>query len=362
MTMEFTVPAISDINSTIISKTKSKSIVWAHLCRILAIYGVILIHSSGAFFYSYNTLPTPGWLSANLLDSLVRCSIPIFVMLSGALLLHYRASMTTTPRNLIKRVMKVLIPLLSWSLIFKMYLVHHSPGPLNLHDIISQPAMYHLWFVYMVIGLYLLLPLFEIIYREIINRHDLQLYLLVLWLIVTVMPVYFPAQILQLMYLNSLFGYGGYFLIGAVLVNSPSIRKISSFWLWVLYALGVLITFGLTWMYSYKAQAPVEQAYQYFSPNVFLSAICIFILFTRVKILSQNTSGFLEWLSDKAFLIYFIHVLALEIVRYNATVISLIEYLPTIASILMISIITFTISTFFAAVIRLIPGAKYVFG
>jgi surface polysaccharide O-acyltransferase-like enzyme len=83
---------------------------WADLCRVVAIFGVVLIHSLGAAFYQYGKTPLSDWLTVNFLDSLVRCAVPCFVMLSGALIL--RAGEIVTFPKLWRRIVKVLLPLL----------------------------------------------------------------------------------------------------------------------------------------------------------------------------------------------------------------------------------------------------------
>jgi surface polysaccharide O-acyltransferase-like enzyme len=94
---------------------------WADLCRVVAIFGVVLIHACGAAaLYQYGKIPQMDWLSANFLDSLVRCSVPLFVMLSGALLLK-PGETPVTIRQIARRVNKVLFPLLTWNVAYLLY-------------------------------------------------------------------------------------------------------------------------------------------------------------------------------------------------------------------------------------------------
>lgn len=288
---------------------------WASLCRVLAIYGVVLLHSCGAYFYKFGTIPLSDWLSANLLDSLVRSSVPLFVMLSGALLLKpgaHRAPPAAIS-SLARRVSKVLLPLITWSAIYLLFLSYNSGNsPVNWLSVLRWPAMYHLWFVYMIIGLYLLLPVFQILFEAIRNRRDLQWYLLCVWLVITCVPVYWPLPILAIMQQTSLLSYGGYFLFGAVIASSPPDRISTTIWL-LIFLVSVFVTFGLTWSFSEQAGKPVETAYIYFSPNVFVSAVAAFTLITRVKV-PQSAAKVLQWVGDRSFLIYFVHIMALALV------------------------------------------------
>ena len=337
----------------------SKRAAWADLCRVVAMFGVVLIHSCGATFYQYGKVPMGDWLSANFLDSMSRCSVPLFVMISGAMLLK-RVGRVYTLINLVQRINKVLFPLLTWSALFLLYVSHNSAAPVDWWSITRQPAMYHLWFVYMIIGIYMLLPIFQAIFNTILGREDLKRYLFVLWVIITCVPIYQPLPLLSLVQQNSFFGYGGYFLIGAVIASSPKDRIPTSIW-FLIFMISVLSTFALTWWFSEHANAPTETAYQYFSPNVLISTVAAFILIMRVRV-SGCVANNLQWVSDRSFLIYFVHILALEVVRYSSFISTISHHVPMLMTILMISTATFFISLMIATVIRLVPGSQRVFG
>lgn len=331
---------------------------WADFTRVIAIYGVLLIHSCGFYFYQYGNIPLPDWLSANFIDSFSRCAVPIFVMLSGALLLKPGLPLANIS-DIAKRVLKVLIPLVIWSYIYLLYLFHNRV-PIEWLSIFSKPAMYHLWFIYMIIGIYLLMPIFQALYEGIRNRRDLQIYLLCIWLLVTSITLYWSIPILSLLKLNSLFGYGGYFLLGRILIDSDTKKISTEIWSLIFFC-SILVTCGLTWHWSAQVKAPIETAYVYFTPNVFVSAVSGFIILSRIQ-LSNNFARIFHWISDKTFTIFFVHVLVLEIVRSSRVILFLDNTVPVFFIIIIISGLTFLISLIIAATIYLVPGAKRVFG
>ncbi len=172
--------------------------------------------------------------------------------------------------------------------------------------------------------------------------------------------IYFNVPLIKVFQLQQFLGYGGYFLLGALLIQSPAINKIPTIYFFMIYLLGSIMTFFLTWKFSYNANIPVETAYTYFSPNVFLSAVGSFIVFSRIN-LNDVTNRIFGWISDKCFIIYFVHIWALEVVRYNPNMLKLSVLSPVLA-ILIITIITFLGSLALAALIRLTVRTKYVFG
>ncbi len=340
-------------------KTHTKvNIIWADACRVMAIFGIILIHTSAGFFYQYETLSTFGWASAALLDALARAAVPIFIMLSGALLLQENTIFNA--QSMGRRLSKIALPLVLWSIFYFQYLAYVAGLPYHLVSILQTPAMYHLWFVYMMLGLYLLLPFLQILYKAMQKRFNLQLYFLALWLIIYALPIYVHLPILNLMQMQ-LFGYGGYFLFGRWLLDITKNNTIPTFWFGMLYLLGVFITFMLTCIFSHQAHQANEQAYLYFSINVCMAALGGFAFCTRLR-LSKTITKFIRQLSDKCFLIYFMHVFVLEQVRYNMYVQYFTTQLPVGLSILLMSLIVFSLCVAIAFLIRLVVRNKYVLG
>lgn len=330
--------------------------VWADLCRVVAIFGVILIHACGATFYQFGKITELDWLSANFLDSLVRCSVPLFVMLSGALLLK-KDTPLATPQQILIRIRKVGIPLLTWSVAYLYYVSYYTGEAVDFLSILKQPSMYHLWFVYMLIGLYFLIPILQAIFQAIISRRDVQIYLLFLWLVISGIQIWWPLPFLSLLYLTSLLGYGGYFLIGGVVGSIASKKKIISPWILV-YFISVLVTFFITWNLSSHSNSVDERAYLYFSPNVFIASVSAFIILTRIHI--NNSKRVLSKISDLCFLIFFIHVVVLE--RVQNYMLSLNLFMPSIINILANALLTFGLCFVIALVIRLLPKSKVILG
>ncbi|HWV61999.1 MAG TPA: hypothetical protein VN019_00155, partial [Oxalicibacterium sp.] len=113
--------------------------------------------------------------------------------------------------------------------------------------------------------------------------------------------------------------------------------------------------------FSEKAGVPVERAYVYFTPNVVIASIAAFLAFVTVD-LSARSAAIAKWLSDRAFIIFFVHVVVLEHVRFSSAIRIATEHLPAGLVILLISLSTFLICGVIAAAIRLIPGASRVAG
>lgn len=333
---------------------------WADLIRVIAIFGVVLIHTCGPYFYQFGSIAGHDWLIINLLDSVVRGSVPLFFMLSGALLLH-PGNTEFDIINFIRRLLRITVPLIFWSIYYLQHVAQNSGVPPIWSSILVAPAMYHLWFVYVIIGVYLMFPLFQAVFNYILaSPKFVQVYILGLWLVITSIPVYLSLPILSIMQLKSFFGYGGYFVLGAVLSSLYSHRLSSFFWL-VVWMLGAGLTFSITWYLTATTGVAHEKAYQYLSPNVFLMSVAGFMLIRRVSLPVGSLSG-LKRISDLSFVIYFVHIMVLEIIKSQDFFISLFNVLPLGIWVIIMAIVAFILSLIVAFVLRLIPGAKHVIG
>lgn len=262
----------------------SKSIPWIDASRLIAILGVICIHVLGPVFTDSQSDFFDKYIVVNAFDSLARASVPLFIMLSGALLLGKETSLKKTTI----RIVRVLIPLVVWSLIYSFLNSYWTKTPFNfvasLVSLTHAPAMYHLWFVYMIIGLYLILPFLRPLTDAIIYNRALALYFFSLWFIINSITVYFPLNIIPLLQLSGFLSVSGYFILGYYLVHSkwvPTIpKKISG----LVFLLASASTFGVSWYLNIDSPIPTEVAYEYLSPNVIITSCAALLCLKEIKI------------------------------------------------------------------------------
>ena len=137
---------------------------WADVCRCVAMLGVIVIHAGAPAFYQFGKLAPLDWWAVNFLDAFSRPAVPLFVMLSGALLLR-RDGAPVTLAEVFRRVLKIGVPLVAWSVFYVLWTAGFTVDAAALRAIVRGPVMYHLWFCYMILGLYLLLPLLQALFQ-----------------------------------------------------------------------------------------------------------------------------------------------------------------------------------------------------
>lgn len=151
-------------------------IVWVDWMRVAACFMVILVHSTEPFYFGGDgaLILTPGdayW--ASFFDSFVRSCVPLFIVASSYLL--FPLQQQSAGDFFKRRAVRVLVPFLVWTLVYA--LVWGEPVQ-NFRDLIFNfcYACGHLWFVYMLVGVYMLMPLLSP-WAEKVSKRELQMYL-----------------------------------------------------------------------------------------------------------------------------------------------------------------------------------------
>ena len=150
------------------TKTK-KRIIYLDYLRVLAIFGVLLNHISnnwnggGEFL---NHLIAVGYNSAG------RIGVPLFLMLTGILLLNNKLPI----KDFIKRrYPRVIIPFIFWMTLFVLYKTFVlDPSLLNGNPVMSAVISFlsDRWYVWMILGVYLIIPIFAVLGKTVTKHHD----------------------------------------------------------------------------------------------------------------------------------------------------------------------------------------------
>ena len=94
-------------------------IVWADLIRVIAILMVICIHCSDPFNVSPEARLNPEYnLWGSIYGAFLRPCVPLFVMLTGMLLLPVEQEIGQFYK---KRMLRVIVPFIVWSLLYNLF-------------------------------------------------------------------------------------------------------------------------------------------------------------------------------------------------------------------------------------------------
>lgn len=189
---------------------------WADWVRVISSF-LVVVHTSATLMPRFGAILPADWWAANVFDSIARICVPLFLMLTGALLLGRDEPLEVYFK---KRIAKVALPLLAWSLIYivwSTYLGGDGMKLRNLERILIKPAYFHLWYFYALIGLYLFVPFLRIMVAHASQR--LLYYFVGLWfLAVVVLPqiAYYSDRDIQWDF-RFIGGFVGYLVLGYLL-------------------------------------------------------------------------------------------------------------------------------------------------
>lgn len=128
--------------------------------RIVAAFAVVWLHVSGEVVANNPDVHSRWWWVGNVADAASRWCVPIFVMISGALLLS-RPSEAEPLKFYRRRTARLLVPMVFWTIFyigFGAYRVHAFDPMMTLRNLVQGIPAAHLWYLYMLFGLTLFTP------------------------------------------------------------------------------------------------------------------------------------------------------------------------------------------------------------
>lgn len=333
--------------------------------RIAATFAVIVLHVSAQSIYT----PAVGslkWDILNIYDSCVRWSVPIFVMISGSLFLEKDISIKDL---FFKKILRIVTAFCTWSSIYVIYRIFTDEIELKPVAILSKliKGEYHLWFCFMIVGLYLIVPFL----KKIISDKNLTIYFIILSFlfivlkpeilrIISIVSENLANQInktLNQTYLYFVCGFTIYF-IGGYFINKIDIKKVWRIILYILGIIGIVITAYFTLRASLKAGTIVTTHYENMTINVFFTSIALFV-FAKYNLnfafKNDKINHFVRLISKYSFGAYLVHILIMYILRDNSF--TALSFNPIIG-VPIVSIIIFVISLCISAIINNIPFLK----
>lgn len=335
---------------------------WLDNARILAIFGVILLHTS--LRVESPSLGSVDWWIIDLYGSLTRWCVPVFIMISGVLLLdkNKKENLSIFYK---KRLSRILWPLLFWSVLFlawdfmKGFARGEPPSAVALaKNFLAGKPYPHIWFLYMMLGMYLFTPFFRKIIRSSTNR-DLEFFVLVMFIIAATHVLYtafYPTNGAGI-FITLFLDYIPYFMMGHLI--RQSIKQPSKWVLWVIFGLSFLATaFGCFYTGIKSNLITGMYFYENLSISVIPMSISAMLLLKNWEkpifsnILTQKTAALTLG-------IYLVHPLVLELFRHKTIGISVMLFNPVI-SVPVISILVFATSLLCVWIMSQLPYIKRV--
>jgi surface polysaccharide O-acyltransferase-like enzyme len=342
------------------------------LVRTLAIVLVALLHASNEVLQA-SSVPIGYWWTAVVYKSMALSCVPLFVMLSGALLLQPAKLNEPIRVFLRKRLSRIGLAFAFWSGVYIAWSFYVTKFPLTLSNIsrsilysLFSGAYYQFWFIYLIVGLYLITP----ILRVVIANGDLKIirYLILLWFVgVAIVPL---IELASGYTLNSLVfvigGWIGYFVLGTYLQRI----KLRSAILYGLLIISFVWTILGVWLMTYPLNAVGQPNFffDYLTANVIIGSAALFIILIKFHPEwpgTNNTFGkrLVQAISKNTLTIFLFHVIILESFERGFFGFTLsFTTLNPIVEIPLITALTFFITLGLILLMRRVPILKKLIG
>lgn len=353
-----------------------KRIFWADLIRIIAIAMVIEVHAGDNIVYLWGKAPfkhdaiASWWLTSVTYKSLSSICVPLLFMISGYLLLSSQHDIFIFFK---KRIAKILVPLILWSVLYMWWdgafaesVSFVAGSKMAIRRMLDEPVYFHLWFIYALLGIYLVTPVMR---RFVQAASDTELlYFIALWIFTTVaLNLLFQLKGISLSLLAQPYvsGFLGYFVAGYFLGKLDFSAKL----IWIAAGVFILIFIAKSiWAYSLTVEGGKfdTNLFEYLTWHLIVSSFAGFIALKGLaqyleKWVSPAIEKIVLTISGATFGIYLIHPKILELLESGALGfhLSTISTHPLLAVPLTV-LVTFLISFVVIYLLQRIPLIKLI--
>lgn len=293
-------------------------ILYLDFLRCLAILFVVVLHSIAATLVNPELYSCTTWYLCMAIDPFDRAGVPLFFMISGYLLLS-RSDTERVQDFYRHNIPKLVIPLAAWNVIYYAAEVIYGQHPIDVSNFLSrffnQGVSYHMWFVYTLLGIYLLCPFLKRIVDHCTARQLVVLLGIILFP-TTLRPIFNQTMPVSIYLFGPMMeGLIGYFLLG-YLLGRANFRKKTR----MLIYLGGVAGYAACLAGNLIQASPEEIALPMnggYMLNHYLLAAGLFVLFrtffeTHAAQL-KRFSHLLARASNLVFGVYWSHVLILNV-------------------------------------------------
>jgi len=298
---------------------KPQQLDWINNLRIIAMYMVVIVHTSSPLIMQYGKVAGSYWFWGDFYNAISRFGVPVFVMITGALLLN--RDQEPVP-FLKKRLGRIIVPFLFWSLIYVAFGWYNEDFTFtadtwaNVKIVLHQlkyGSSYHLWYVYMLIGLYFLIPVLGKFVRN-ASENEL-LYFLLVWFGVMMISQPYLKRFDPQVDLHYFAGYAGYLVLGYYLAYKDFSAKFNRTWFGILFLVTLAVIVIGTYYTSIYYKGLSTMMYEPVSPTIVLLSGSAFMVGKLTNISwSPRAKRVRDLIGGYTFGIYLSHALILRLI------------------------------------------------
>lgn len=338
------------------SSRNSNHIMYIEIIRIIACFMVIINHTIG-FILTNNTFINSTFYC--ICFSLCKIGVPLFLMITGALILDKQYDY----RKVFKCILKVFLPVIGLSLI----LTIKNDGIENFNllifikNIISEPYIVPYWYIYALIGIYFATPFLQKMIKNFSNK-DFFIFIIIFLIIPSLLNSLIPYININI---NNNFKLALFPIIISVVVCGKFISKIKLekkyFIISILLFFISYILMFLSMYLPYLNNKEISFALDTWSAfPVIIMSISIFYIIRYLfekKSLKNKISNVICKIASYTFGIYLIHTLCYDRI-YNFSFMQYIFNLNSILGIIILDLLVFVICMIIIYILKKTPIIK----
>lgn len=303
-----------------------KHINWIDIARTIAILCVVLNHAVEESFSlqtagnSLNGMSHISQLFVYTVFTLGRVGVPIFLMISGYLLIDRNWNEQSCISFWKKNWLRLLICTQVWWFIYEVFVYFYLNEEYTIwyilqeHLFIRKISLSHVWYMTVILGVYILIPFVGMAFEKIGTK------LLAVPLIFYTVYIYaFPVINVVLTALGKdkiivwlSYGYSGgefgLYLIWGYLIKKNFFARIKSRYLLMISALSFILTVGLQ---MWSLSKGIHYSLWYDNGLLLVSCVTLMIFLARIQDLPVKLQKTFSEVAKCSFGIYLIHELAL---------------------------------------------------
>lgn len=298
------------------------------ILRVVAICGVVAIHTFSLMVTNNaDKRGNPEWWTAVTLDLAFVWTVPVFVMISGALLLNPRAHRNGPAVFYRRRTLRILPALLFWHLFYllvvRVVLQENPPSLAYLYEMVLEGKIYtHLYFLWIILGLYVVAPVLSAFLGD--DARRIRIFTVVVCVgtvVIFTIPTVggylgLPSPI-SLTIFTLWMPYVSYFVAGYALARVSLSRRATVALSFAIAALTALTV----WEYGIRPEFGVLQAVNpvsYYGASILVLSLAVFVVTTSVLdrvTFSERAARWAARLSDASFGVFLVHLAVLAVLQ-----------------------------------------------
>lgn len=300
-----------------------KRIVNLDIERVLAIMCVVLCHSVELIynmdFKAWTTLSSKAQIYRTIMFTIGRLGVPIFLLLSGYLLLSRKYENDEDIFKFYKKnLLSLLITTEIWTVIYNIFFCFYNKSSFNVTDFIKEaifvkevPIM-NMWYMPMIIGIYIAIPYVSKVVKS-FSIKALSIPMIAAFIIIFVFPTINViietkqySKMRNIIDTSFLGGIYGIYMVLGFFSQSNKLKKFSKKSLTLIMAFTFVCA---CWIQIYSLNRFKEYNIWYDSPFLLLCSTCLFELIMRIDTtrISEKIRNMFTYISKISFAIFFMH-------------------------------------------------------